>query len=117
MPPERRRACSVAAYWIEEGVRTHFEEGEVDLLGVGVLLLVHTSVEILHIQDNTQEPVHFLLRNILEVGDVVAWGEIQTDVNEATLLLPNRNKKPKIEFTVRLAHPACVSNFGTAPAS
>lgn len=31
----------------------YFEEGEVDLLRVCILLFVNTRVEILHIQDNT----------------------------------------------------------------
>lgn len=63
-------------------METHFKEGEVDLLGVGILLLVHASVQILYIQDDTQEPIHFLLGNILEVGDVVAWDQTHGDVGE-----------------------------------
>lgn len=39
----------------------YFEERKVDLLGVSILLFVYTRVQILHIQDNTQKPVHFLL--------------------------------------------------------
>lgn len=42
----------------------YLEEGKVDLFGVGILLLVNTRVEILHIQDYTEKSVHFLLGNI-----------------------------------------------------
>ena len=49
----------------------HFEEGEVHLFGVCVLLFVHTSVQVLHVQHNAQQSVHLVLRNVLQVSHMV----------------------------------------------
>lgn len=49
--------------WLQKA-KAYFEEGEVDLFRVGVLLFMYTRVEILHIQDNTKKSVHLLLGNV-----------------------------------------------------
>lgn len=81
------------------GGGTHFEEGEVDLLGVGILFLVHACVEVLHIQYDTQQPVHFFLGNILQVGDVVTCEGIQRGVRGR-----KRSFKKREEGAHRAAH-------------
>lgn len=56
-----KSAVKSCVYMLIVKAEAYFEEGKVDLFRVSILLFVHTRVEILHIQDNTQKSVHFLL--------------------------------------------------------
>ena len=59
---------------LENTATEEFEEVEVDLLGVVVLLLVDAHEKILHIHHNTKQPVQLLLAGIVEVTDVGGEG-------------------------------------------
>lgn len=58
---------------------THFEEREVNLFSVRILLFMDTRVQVLHIQYNPKQSVHLLLRHILQVRHMVTWAVIQTN--------------------------------------
>lgn len=48
----------------------YFEQVEINLLGVCIFFLVDTGEQILHIQYDPQEPIHFFFRHILQVRNV-----------------------------------------------
>ena len=58
---------------MQDAFSEEFEKVEIDLFGVGVLLLVDAGVEGFHVQDDAQESVHLLLRHVLQVGHMVRW--------------------------------------------
>ena len=59
---------------LENTASEKFEQVEVDLLGVVVLLLVDAHEKILHIHHDTQQSVEFVLRRVVEVAHVRGEG-------------------------------------------
>lgn len=55
------RSCTSSAY---------FEQVEINLLGVCIFFFMDTGEQILHIQYNPQQPIHFFFRHILQVGNM-----------------------------------------------
>ena len=62
-----QRSLNTRLSSLQDAASQELEQIEVHLLGVLVLLLMNTHEQILHIHDNSQEPVQLLLCSITEV--------------------------------------------------